>query len=216
MAYSTSVGGVCCVPSALRSRNKTMESFRNAVVVMMTNGMSATAAVATMSGSRAVSPILADPGDLHADCPGHLDQTAAADPPAVGDDVHRLVRVALQLEDVAAAEGLQLAQRQLHPADLEHHPYRQVGDPRVVRRPRPVARLIVRSVARCIGCIVPLPNLPSPRRGAGTAPRAAGPCAPPARRAKPAAPPPLRGAPHPEARRRARRRLRPASATARP
>src|ERR1700733_8981965 len=107
MAYSTSVGGVCCVPSALRTRKSTTEILRNAVVVITANGISPIAAVAMMTGSNAWSCMATDPHYLHADIAANCHNAAAADAPPIGNNIHRLRLIAAELKHVARAQRLQ-------------------------------------------------------------------------------------------------------------
>src|SRR4051794_7317437 len=103
-------GGVCCVPSALRTRKRTIAILRKAVVVTAISGMSPSPTPSATSASRLGLrlSIFAETQHPHTETLADADQLAAAHPLTAGDDVDRLFRVAPQGEHMARSHRAQL------------------------------------------------------------------------------------------------------------
>src|SRR6185369_1159319 len=90
--YSTRVGGVCCRPIALRMMNITTEILRKAVIVTMINGSIPSAAMKMIRPTvLGASFIAGEAHNSYTETVPDLHQCAAAQPPAVGHNIERLV-----------------------------------------------------------------------------------------------------------------------------
>src|SRR5688572_2465193 len=119
--YKMRLGGVCCVPRALRRRNRTIAILRKAVVVTATRGMSPSP---TPSATRArmlglTLSILAEAQHLDSEALADAHQLACSDSPAIRDDVDRLSGIALEREYVPRTKGADGAQGHLAAPHLE-------------------------------------------------------------------------------------------------
>src|SRR5215475_15010271 len=89
MPYSSRLGGVCWIPSALRMRNITTAILRNPVIVTTNSGMSPAAVKKTTMPRMFIlaSGIVEQPCDPDAHAVADLDQVAATDATSVREDV---------------------------------------------------------------------------------------------------------------------------------
>src|SRR5690348_7029451 len=85
---STTFGGTCCSPSALRSRLNTTTIFVNEVTITATNGASARLTTVTMmsAGLKLLKSMRIDRSHLHAERLAHRNELAVTDAHAVRAD----------------------------------------------------------------------------------------------------------------------------------
>src|SRR5215813_7112301 len=98
MPYSTRLGGVCWIPSALRMRNITTAIFRNPVIVTTNSGMRPAAVRTTMTPRMLTlaSGIVEQPCDPDAQAVADLDQVAATNATTVRQNVDAVFERPLQ------------------------------------------------------------------------------------------------------------------------
>src|SRR5215471_11289300 len=114
--------------------NITTEILRKAVIVTMKNGNSPRAAMKMIRPTvLGVSVIAGEPHDSHTEALPDSHQSAATQPPAVSDDVERLVERAGQRHQRAWRQALELTERKLDAAEFEDEPHRQVVQVRIVQ-----------------------------------------------------------------------------------
>src|SRR5581483_8399485 len=124
---TTTFGGTCCRPSALRNKLNTTTIFVNEVTITATNGASASPTTVTRmsAGLKLEKSIGIDRMHLHAQHIIHRDQLSGADPDAVGPDDHpRLLQTAGQLEDITGLEPCQRSEGDREAPHLEVERYR--------------------------------------------------------------------------------------------
>src|SRR5690242_17944528 len=111
---STTFGGTCCSPSALRSRLSTTTIFVNDVTITATNGASARLTTVTMmsAGLKLLKSMRIDRDHLHAERVAHGDQLAVTDAHAIrADHDARFFEPRCELQDEAGLHRGDLAER---------------------------------------------------------------------------------------------------------
>src|SRR3981081_986819 len=122
------LGGVCCTPSALRSRNSTVDILMKLVIVTTARVRKpsdvAAIRIPTMPGR--LSPKVKHPYNAHTDATIHVHQRALADEPAVGADPPQRVGGAVELQHRSHVEPTQLAEAEVEPPHVEGQLHRQL------------------------------------------------------------------------------------------
>src|SRR5215469_14358715 len=114
--------------------NMTTEILRKAVIVTIRNGNSPSTVRRMIRPTVLGASLIADePHDSHTQTLSDLHQRAAAQPPAVGHDVERLVERAAQRYQRAGRQALELTERKLDAAEFEDEPHRHVVQVRILQ-----------------------------------------------------------------------------------
>src|SRR2546423_4310514 len=119
---TTTLGGTCCRPSALRNRLNTTTILVNEVTITATNGASASPTTVTRMtpGLRLPKSISLEREQLHAEHVSYRNQLAVTHTRAIGtdDDADRVQAVG-QLKHITRLQGGELSERHGQVAQVE-------------------------------------------------------------------------------------------------